>query len=63
MTRTALAELINGVRRRCGAASDAEKRKALNEFIVVTGYHEIGDSSAERQICRQDAADPPTAAI
>ena len=40
MTRTARAELTNAVRRRYGAATGAEKRKFLDEFIAVTGYHE-----------------------
>lgn len=40
MTYTARAELTNAVRRRYGAATGAEKRKILDEFIAVTGYHE-----------------------
>ena len=40
MTHTARAELTNAVRRRYGAATGAEKRKILDEFIAVTGYHE-----------------------
>ena len=39
MTHTARAELTNVVRRRYGAATGAEKRKILDEFIAVTGYH------------------------
>lgn len=39
MTHAARAELTNAVRRRYGAASGAEKRKILDEFIAVTGYH------------------------
>jgi hypothetical protein len=39
MTHAARAELTNAVRRRYGAASCAEKRKILDEFIAVTGYH------------------------
>jgi hypothetical protein len=40
MTRSARAELTNAVRRRYSAATGAEKRKILDEFIAVTGYHE-----------------------
>ena len=40
MTHTARAELTNAVRRRHGAATGAEKRKILDEFIAVTGYRE-----------------------
>ncbi|WP_129782645.1 integrase catalytic domain-containing protein [Peristeroidobacter soli] len=40
MTHTARAELTHVVRRRYGAASGAEKRKILDEFIAATGYHE-----------------------
>ena len=40
MTHTARAELTNVVRRRYSAATGAEKRKILDEFIAVTGYHE-----------------------
>lgn len=40
MTYMARAELTNAVRRRYGAATGAEKRKILDEFIAVTGYHE-----------------------
>lgn len=40
MTHAARAELTNVVRRRYGAATGAEKRKILDEFIAVTGYHE-----------------------
>jgi hypothetical protein len=40
MTHAARAELTNAVRRRYGAATGAEKRKILDEFIAVTGYHE-----------------------
>ncbi|MFZ0552328.1 MAG: transposase family protein [Steroidobacteraceae bacterium] len=40
MTHTARAELTNAVRRRYGAATGAEKRRILDEFIAVTGYHE-----------------------
>jgi hypothetical protein len=40
MTHTARAELTNVVRRRYCAATAAEKRKILDEFIAVTGYHE-----------------------
>jgi len=40
MTLSARAELTNAVRRRYSAATGAEKRKILEEFIAVTGYHE-----------------------
>ena len=40
MTLSARAELTNAVRRRYGVATGAEKRKILDEFIAVTGYHE-----------------------
>jgi hypothetical protein len=38
MTHTARAELTD-VRRRYCASTGAEKRKILDEFIAVTGYH------------------------
>lgn len=40
MTHTARAELTQVVRRRYCAASGAEKRKILDEFIAATGYHQ-----------------------
>jgi hypothetical protein len=40
MTLSARTELTNAVRRRYGAATGAEKRKILDEFIAATGYHE-----------------------
>ncbi len=40
MTHTARAELTDVVRRRYCAATGAGKRKILDEFIAVTGYHE-----------------------
>jgi hypothetical protein len=40
MTHTARAELTDVVRRRYCAATGAEKRKILDEFIAVTGYHQ-----------------------
>lgn len=40
MTYLARAELTNAVRRRYSTASGAEKRRILDEFIAVTGYHE-----------------------
>jgi hypothetical protein len=40
MTHTARAELTHVVHRRYCAATGAEKRKILDEFIAVTGYHE-----------------------
>jgi hypothetical protein len=39
MTHTARAELTRVVRRRYLAATGTEKRKILDEFIAVTGYH------------------------
>ena len=39
MTHAARAELTDVVRRRYFAAGGAEKRKILDEFIAVTGYH------------------------
>ena len=40
MTHTARAELANAVRQRYHTANPAEKRRILDEFIAVTGYHE-----------------------
>jgi len=40
MALSAWAELTNVVRRRYSAASGADKRKILDEFIAVPGYHE-----------------------
>jgi len=40
MTHAARAELTHVVRRRYCSATGAEKRKILDEFIAVTGYHE-----------------------
>src|SRR5450631_2684599 len=40
MTLSARAELTNAVRQRYSAATGAEKRKILDEFIAATGYHE-----------------------
>jgi len=39
MTHAARVELTNEVRKRYCAAAGAEKRKILDEFIAVTGYH------------------------
>ncbi len=39
MTHTARAELTDVVRRRYCASTGVEKRKILDEFIAVTGYH------------------------
>lgn len=47
MTHTARAELTHAVRRRYSAATGADKRKILDEFIAVTGYH---DKSAIRAL-------------
>jgi hypothetical protein len=60
MTHSARAELTNAVRRRYSAATGAEKRKILDEFIAVTGYHEKSAIRAERRADRQEAADPCT---
>lgn len=40
VTHTARAKLTDVVRRRYRAATGAGKRKILDEFIAVTGYHE-----------------------
>jgi len=40
MTHTARAELTNVVRRRYSAATGAAKRRILDEFVAITGYHE-----------------------
>ena len=40
MTHTARAELTHVVQRRYCGATGAEKRRMLDEFIAVTGYHE-----------------------
>jgi len=40
MTHAARVELTNEVRKRYWAAAGAEKRKILDEFIAVTGYHQ-----------------------
>ena len=40
MTLAARVELTDVVRRRYRAATGAGKRKILDEFIAVTGYHE-----------------------
>ena len=40
MTHTARTELTNVVRKRYCAATGAEKRKILDEFVAVTGYHQ-----------------------
>jgi hypothetical protein len=40
MTHAARVELTNEVRNRYCAAAGAEKRKILDEFIAVTGYHQ-----------------------
>jgi len=59
MTFTARAELTNAVHRRYLAATGDEKRRILNEFIAVTGYH---NKSAIRALKRragcQKTADP-----
>ena len=56
MTHTARAELTQVVRRRYCAATGAEKRKILDEFIAVTGYHE---KSAIRVLNSAPAATAP----
>lgn len=40
MTHTARAELAKAVHHRYRLATGEEKRKILDEFIAVTGYHE-----------------------
>jgi len=40
MTHMARAELTSVVRRRYSVATGAQKRKILDEFIAVTGYHQ-----------------------
>src|ERR1700680_1433473 len=39
MTHTARADLTNAIRRRYRSATSKEKRKILDEFIAITGYH------------------------
>ena len=56
MTHTARAELTRVVRRRYYAATGTEKRKILDEFIAVTGYHE---KSAIRALNTVPAAKAP----
>jgi hypothetical protein len=56
MTRTARAELTNVVRRRYLAATGAEKRRILDEFIAVTGYH---NKSAIRALNAEPIASSP----
>jgi hypothetical protein len=63
MTHTARAELTHVVRRRYGAATGAEKRKILDEFIAVTGYHEksaIRALNAEPAIKRRQTRSRPS---
>lgn len=63
MTHTARAELTQVVRRRYCAATGAEKRKILGEFIAVTGYHEksaIRVLNAEPTIKRQQTRNRPS---
>ena len=55
MTHTARAELTHVVRRRYSAATGAEKRKILDEFIAVTGYHEKSAIRALNGCCRRRA--------
>ena len=40
MTSAARAEFAQAIRARYNAATAKEKRKILEEFIAVTGYHE-----------------------
>ena len=40
MTHAVLVELTNEVRKSYCAAVGAERRKPLDEFVAVTGYHE-----------------------
>jgi hypothetical protein len=63
MTHTARAELTHVVRGRYGAATGAEKRKILDEFIAVTGYHEkwaIRALNAEPAIKRRQTRSRPS---
>jgi hypothetical protein len=53
MTHTARAELTNVVRRRYRATTGTEKRRILDEFIAVTGYHH---KSAIRALNAEPAA-------
>lgn len=39
MTHTVRADLTNAIRRRYRSATSKEKRKILDEFIAITGYH------------------------
>jgi hypothetical protein len=61
MTHTGRAELTNVVRRRYRAATGAEKRSILDEFIAVTGYHHksaIRALNAEPPLRNQKASRP-----
>ena len=63
MTLSARAELTNAVRRRYSAATGAEKRKILDEFIAVTGYHNksaIRALNAEPVIRRRQTRNRPS---
>jgi hypothetical protein len=40
MTRAARAEITNAIRERYRSAAGKAKRRILDEFIAVTGYHE-----------------------
>lgn len=40
MTHQSRAELANAIRARYRSATGGQKRKILDEFIAVTGYHE-----------------------
>jgi len=55
MTYTGRAELTSVVRRRYIVATGAEKRKILDEFTAVTGYHE--EFAIRELIVLRDASD------
>src|ERR1700758_1832826 len=63
MMHTARAELTSVVRRRYSVATGAQKRKILDEFIAVTGYHEksaIRALNAEPAIRRRQTRSRPS---
>jgi len=63
VTHSARAELTNAVRRRYSAATGAEKRKILDEFIAVTGYQEksaIQALNAEPSVKKRQACVRPS---
>jgi hypothetical protein len=52
MTHQSRAELANAIRARYRSATGGQKRKILDEFIAVTGYHEksAGDSTFKHPV-------------